>query len=522
MHSWSHLHSNMAEKDKKEDKNNTEGKTYTLCKGSCKWNNRHLSRFLDDTTINGITYVFRGKSKIRRILWGLIFVGCIIACIILISLNINRFSKKPTATTISVVSVQEEGLPFPAVTICELNAKRNVSNPISNRTYQLRYDLFSPDRTFSQSGFSVSSAINRCHDVRKESELSPFLDIEIWKYLLSVENISKLIHYCGFSIGPNNATVDCINDFVPVLTPAGLCYTFNGITSGKPDQILRHTGVNYGLKVILNVDQETSPGSDGNSGIKVIVHERNDISRPNLNAVGIPTGRNALIGVVKHADIDETVQAHCIHDSDLPFFPHFEYSQFACRQNALMEHVSQSDVCGCVIHSDVTPSGPYGNVRNCTFNDSCCLIKEYASFRAGEKCPLPCAFNYYDYFYSYVSFPTGPYLEELATSLNKSKESVKEDFLSFQIFIEDLRVTTSITQYTYDEVALLSDIGGVTGLFLGISIISCCEIIILILDELKMLCCPKKIKQRIEDIEGQIALPDIVDDEDNEQDIEAA
>lgn len=493
-------------------------KTYILCRGNCKWNNHHLRNFVDNTTINGINYVFRGKSKIRRIIWGLIIFGCFIACVVVIGLNVQRLVNRPTATTINVMTLEEQGLPFPAVTFCELNIKRNLSNVISNGTYQLRYDLFSPDQAFNLNGFNKSAALSNCYDTLEIVGNSSFTNFEIWNYISSIENVSKLVHYCRFSQGPENDTVDCKNDIQPVLTPAGLCYTFNGIRNGKPDKYLLHTGVQHGLKLILNIDQQSSPGSDGNSGIKVVVHERNDIARPNLFGIGVPTGRNALIGVKKYTDIDKTTEAQCTDGQDLPFFPDVKYSQYACRENALFEHISQRSVCGCIIHSEIpwNSSSSYTNVRNCTFKDSCCLIREYTTFNALNSCPLPCTFTAYEYIHSYVTFPTGPYLDGLVNSLNKSADTIRGDFLSFQVFVEDTRLTTSVTQYTYDEAAFISDIGGVTGLFLGISIISFFEVFILILDEIKSLFCSRRVKEKIDDIEAHINLPEIVDNNEEE------
>ena len=78
---------------------------------------------------------------------------------------------------------------------------------------------------------------------------------------------------------------------------------------------------------------------NGNCGVKIGVHERDDIARPNLYGFGIPPGRNAYIGVRKKIAIDHTSNVGCIDDRELSFYPQYEYSQFACQQNALVEHI---------------------------------------------------------------------------------------------------------------------------------------------------------------------------------------
>ena len=85
--------------------------------------------------------------------------------------------------------------------------------------------------------------------------------------------------------------------------------------------------------MIFNISQINHPPIEGNTSIKIIVHERDDVPRPNLYGFGIPPERNAYIGIRKKIDIDHTSNAGCIDDRELSFYPRYDYSQFACRQN---------------------------------------------------------------------------------------------------------------------------------------------------------------------------------------------
>ena len=68
-----------------------------------------------------------------------------------LNIRIYRYIWKPTATTITVESAENSGLPFPAVTICSLNTP-DTSN--QEYTAELLEILFNPDLAFDLGIFS--------------------------------------------------------------------------------------------------------------------------------------------------------------------------------------------------------------------------------------------------------------------------------------------------------------------------------------------------------------------------------
>ena len=483
----------------------------------CHLRDRYLKEFLEDNTIGGLNHVFKGPSKLRRLLWGLILIGSIIACIILISISFKRFLDKPTASTITVVSQNEEGIAFPSVTICNLNLERNASDMLVNYTYQLSNHLFNPDENFHLTGLNSSYVLDTCNAVVPTAP-EHVRNTTLWKAQDPQKSINELIHFCGFVGGINEDLIPCKNDFKPVLTSAGICFTYNGSKN-----VIHSTGIRYGLKLVLNIHQEKRPSFNGKSGVKVVVHDGKDIARPNLYGVDVPPGHAIDMGVRKKATQDETDEADCINGKELPFFSDYRYSQFACRQNAIIENIAKGDRCNCVIHPERPSSGPYSSTPSCTLSKACCLLEEYQTFNPEIFCPLPCYFPYYEHTASYSSFPNGRYLDTLVDTLNTSVEDIKENFLSINVFVDDLQVTTTITQYTFGVEALLGEIGGQMGLFLGISIISIIEVLVLCLDEVKRLFCTKKMRQKMQDLENKIELPEIEGNDDAEdEEIEGA
>ena len=472
---------------------------------SCHLKDSHLSEFLDDNTIAGLNHVFRGKSKLRRLIWSIIFIFSIIGCIALISLSIKRFSEKPTASTITVVSRDETGVVFPSVTICNVNLERNFSDTLRDRTYLIMNYLYNPDESFHLSGFNTSYVLQSCDEI-VPSSTSKVRSATIWNIQRPSKTIEELIHFCGFVNGAGSDVIPCKNDFKPVLTSAGICFTYNGSKN-----VIHSTGIRYGLKLVLNIHQEKRPSFNGKSGVKIVVHDRKDIARPNLYGIAVPPGYAIDIGVHREITRDETSEAECIDGMDLPFFPSdkYDYSQFACRENAVAENTAKSSKCGCIIEPD-RPSSSYATTRNCTFGDACCLLREHYTFNPETvDCPLPCYFPYYEHTASYSSFPNGGYLDTLVETLNTSVEDIKENFLSINVFVDDLQVTTTTTQYTYGPEALLGEIGGQLGLFIGVSIITFFEVLILCGDELKRLFCTRAMRKKLEEVEEKIALPEI-------------
>ena len=53
------------------------------CKsGRCRYNDQYSKKWVDETSLYGIYHIFKGKSKIRRIIWALILVGLTAGCLI--------------------------------------------------------------------------------------------------------------------------------------------------------------------------------------------------------------------------------------------------------------------------------------------------------------------------------------------------------------------------------------------------------------------------------------------------------
>ena len=382
-------------------------------------------------------------------------------------------------------------------------AVMSTENPTTNnkdKTPEIMEYLFNPDLAF---GLKDNSTIPGSCDRILRNLPTSIANVSIWDVHTQEAHLTEFVKYCGFVHSGKHQVIHCKNEMQPVLTPLGICYTFNGINNGIPDRHLTSTGARQGLKMIINVDdQQFFPLLKGNSGIKVIVHERDDIARPTLYGIAVPPGSVAYIGIQKQINIDKTTESNCIQNRELSFYPQYKYSIYACRQNALVEHIAKPNTCGCVLDPNRPPGKQFAHISDCTFNDSCCLLRENSKFDEVEHmCQPPCHFNYFSDHVTYTDFPLGSYVKNIAATINKNNktdEEVSKHLISLHVYFQDIQVNLHVTHYTYTVVIFLSHIGGQLSLFLGASIISLFEVGVLIADIFKGMCFRKELKTKEE------------------------
>lgn len=94
----------------------------------------------------------------------------------------------------------------------------------------------------------------------------------------------------------------------------------------------------------------------------------------------------------------------------------------------------------------------------------------------------------YDVTTSYLDYPSATAARELAILYNTTVEDIITNSLGVNIFYQSQNTEVHKTVDAYSGTALLSDIGGLLGLFLGMSVISMLEFGTWILDEIKDRC----------------------------------
>ena len=161
-------------------------------RATTKWTRRissAIKEYTSESTLHGIGYLFHGGSKIRRFIWLVFLLTCMIFCILQTWILIWRYLDYQVSTKTKIVNADQ--ILFPAVTICNFNALR-------------------------QSEIHI---------------LAQFVNKRDWDTL----NFVDIIQRYGHTMNEEGMLVRCTwkgktcnsSDFYTTITELGLCHTFN-------------------------------------------------------------------------------------------------------------------------------------------------------------------------------------------------------------------------------------------------------------------------------------------------------
>lgn len=430
----------------------------------CKDDSRKFLKFIQSTPTHGVVHIFVGKSVVRRLFWLFIVLSAGGYCLYNISDRIQFLLSNPTTTSTTVV--WQESLAFPAVTICNLNNLK--------RSYLEAAGLdFS---SFLEVDFECSlcnqSAINDTVGAK---------GLNITRILLEGgHKVEDLISDCNF-----NGQRCSVDNFIPVLTRFGVCYSFNSDRTNISS--LHGTGPRFGLKLTVGIEQDEYTSTlNGDAGISLVIHSQEEPSEPTEAGITIPPGHAARVGLRKKIVRDESKKATCrqAQSNDFNFLPDmYDYSMSACLIDKFFTSIAEQ--CNCIDSSVLVHpiSGSFATLPDCGIAQFCCSWCVFTTApRSG--CPSACQYTTYPATVSYSSF----HAEYFIKQFNITTDSKQQNFLSVNIFFQDFNVEEQLTTDAYGTTALLSDIGGQLGLFLGASVVSILEFVLWVMDELKDRC----------------------------------
>ena len=426
-----------------------------------------------------------------------------------------------TTSTSSNFEVRDS-IDFPAVTFCNLNPVKKTFVDQHNLSKILNF-VFNP----SQMELSMARKKNFTQSCETlSSQLSPEATSMAFNSIINDQGVKRtdFIIHCSFGAdNENDDYYDCTDQFIKEHNSLGVCYTFNShLTIGQSrSKTVRNSGEKYGLRVVLNIDQdEYSTSLNGNAGIKLSINKFGNI--PDLEEKGIlvPPGMNAYIGLKTTRVIDSTRGRKCERNN--PSFKYYQsesgYSAGVCKASKFAEAVDKS--CKCLYYR--TTSNP-NNLTNCTVKDFCCLSE--TKLKHSSECSEPCDTTSYSTQTSYAGFPSAAFANELSRMLNLSVNSLYKNIVAVNIYFEEVGITVTETTNPYKSSDFLSDLGGTLGLFLGASVISLLELGLLVFDEIKDRTWKKSWKKKVAVLEHDLFdghVPEVTgektDEDEQEQD----
>ena len=440
---------------------------------------RKFRKFVETTNTHGVRQIFIGKSLIRKIFWGSFFLFSLVVCLYNVSMSISFFVSTPTATT--VTSMHVPTIRFPAVTICNMHLFRT--------TYLDQYNLTNLTRA------TLNLQIRNRTRVREEFQdqcvrYKSFIDTSITFEDALMEGGQRLEDFvveCEFLGIPCNLQAD----FTPVLTPVGRCYTFNARNAMERYKNVSGIGYRHGLELILNLQQDEFSGTfTREAGARVVVHNQEHPPSVLENGLAVPIGSTAYMSIRARQidDRSQTGSSNCQDQDEAQEFEiveGFDYSLAACLSDCIAKDIAE--VCNCIHGVPVPGVGNFANYEKCSIVQLCCIA---ASLITTEDCgcTIACNQSLFDVTTTYSTYPALGELAELANIYNTTQEVIRNSFLSVRVFFSELIMVTEVTERSYSLTALVADIGGQFGLFLGLSIISLTEFLVWILDEFKDRC----------------------------------
>ena len=354
---------------------------------------------------------------------------------------------------------------FPAVTICNLNGY--------NLSYLEENNLTKIIKTAIYDEYNIKDC---------PSFVPPNFPRNRTLYdtvLQTSQPLNNLVEDCHFLGQKCNMS----SDFIEYIVPNGKCFTFNGRNAKRNYMTVTGGGFRYALELALNIQQDKFGGSvSGERGALISVHEQDAPARVWETGVTVPVGHSAYLAVTREQIEDKTERGNleCIQPADAPqfdLFTSYNYSFSACRGECVTKALVST--CNCLWTN--SRDSPY---RNCNISDICCI---YSVLKKSAECPCSVLCNHtsYEVVPSYSTFPSSTAANAIATSFNVSRETVQNNYLKVHVFYKSLSINKEITERSYSFTALIANIGGNMGLFLGASIISLTEFLTMIVDQIK-------------------------------------
>ena len=411
----------------------------------------NMRDFAKNVTFHGMLHILTSKRLIVKIYWLIMFLGSLGYLVYQVSEIGGSYMDHPVMTKIET-RIQKQ-LRFPSVTFCPTDAMKRMFSP--------KYDNYSmADRTTKD-----------------------FLD--------QIDQGTSLVLSYSF----RNRKYNYSNHFRRILIPnMGLCYSFN------PDGTLfqDRPGSLFGLQLALFVNSSEYGGGRGRVGVYVSVHPHDELPFPDFDSIGLSPGFSNIIRLEKTTMIRQgsPYPSNCTKGGDANLVFPGKYSVKNCE----MSCIESEPVTKCRM--------PYFWINRIVFlNHSKSMTSNFVNESAGKKCfeknnissrantflhtkcncQSPCHEITYEKLLSFLRLPDDKFLSQFAAEwlqvkdsnifgLNVLRDSLLEVFVYFGEMSE--RVITEKPEWTITKV--LSDIGGQMGIWLGASIFSLVEILILI------------------------------------------
>lgn len=465
----------------------------------------NVREYLLNSTLHGLRYIgTKTISRFERTFFAMAFMLVTILASYFITNIWQKWNDSPIIIGLNPVAVEGKDIPFPALTICNMNqVRKNYAEKLPDE-----------DKSILESVCSNKLQLNESTADQVEGTWSVIKDF----LLKAAQPCNEMLHLCKFA----NILQNCDEIFQSVLTDDGLCCTFNAVhpklifknfdqndhfesidydtdetTSWTPEKGYQGNLLNIyprqvpgpgrtmGLTLILNADVENYYcSSSSSSGFKILLHSPIELPKmANFGfsvALGFETNVVIKPAISEASDIIRSVPSEkrqCLFqiESNLSYF--HTYSRKNCEMECESETVEEA--CGCVLY--YMPKRE--NSKICNRKKALCYDKVlYSIAQTSDQnhsciCLPACYEVNYEREISISRLGSGSFQTSEDIFFSKDPGNVQKNIAVVHIFFQD-NVFRSFTKGEFiGFTEFLSSTGGLLGLFMGFSVISLIEFI---------------------------------------------
>ncbi|KAJ3646113.1 hypothetical protein Zmor_023717 [Zophobas morio] len=484
------------------------------------WHNlrKYLREYAEVTGIHGFRYVAEKRSTPEKIIWSLLLIFSLCGCIYMIAEIVYKYENSPVVVSFATEDTPLYQIPFPAVTICPEGKYSKKAFNYSDVYYRLKYQK-SVDKTNLTMFHHLSLLCEETDlDVRFENVT---LDNQFFKTISETKiNLTDMFTVCSY-----NGEYQCEKLFTPVIIDEGLCYSFN--IFGREDIFKDHmynyeqyyhvpqkiadffdmetgykenvgvdtyprralmSGVGNGLTIFFKFDEEIDdPLCTGPlQGFRVLIHSPWDVPLLKTHYFRMPS--NKVVAAAMEAELVQTSEdlrkfkpkkRKCYMHDERPLKYFKMYTQSNCLLECRTNHTLKK--CGCVQYfmpRDNTTRICGNRFAACVLYAEHSLIKIQmeANVRGYHFCDCQPACS--NLKFSIETSQDEYYEKEFLESLKRTDTGSSSTAWSLlHIYFKEEQVTTMERNELYGISDLISNFGGLLGLFTGFSLLSTFELL---------------------------------------------
>ena len=427
-----------------------------------------LKEIISNSTFHGVPRIIKTRKALMKTAWSLLILLAVYFCFTEIVNTIFDFLSFQTITSLETI-VELPSL-FPAITICNLNSFQtmlglNMTKEVNKFTHEMNYSNLEKRLILMRWAAKMNNSI------RKQ------LSFDLKSILLE----------CSFNTEECNwSDFEWHFDYF-----YGNCFRFN--SNKTKIKSISQTGNAFGLHLELFVgDPDSSPDFVTKSGYLIMIKNQSDFVSFN-EGYEVATGFETNLEIRKHFTYKlGQPYSNCLNDLrtfDTEFYRNLialnaVYRQSDCLTFCLGEILNKS----CNSLSSNFSEAELQTSNKCRFNyTKYWLSKNFEESNCSKYCPHECNSQSYSVVSSFSQFSSLAYALEkmkyltkqgiLTEIMNMTAEKIKKSFLAVNVYYKDFSYSVVSQQPKTQLFDLISKIGGLLGLFVGMSLLSFGELL---------------------------------------------